>query len=53
MIPAENTVSIRILDVIRRIFGSRGDDVAETQRKLHNEKLHNLYPSPGVIRTIK
>jgi hypothetical protein len=21
-------------------------------RKLHNEELHNLYPSPGIIRTM-
>jgi hypothetical protein len=39
--------------VQRRIFGPRRDDVTGDWRKLHNEKLHNLYSSPNVIRMIK
>jgi hypothetical protein len=39
--------------VLRRIFGLRRDEVIEGWRKLHNEELHNLYPSPGIIRMIK
>jgi hypothetical protein len=38
--------------VLRRIFGSR-EEVARGWRKLHNEELHNLYPSPNIIRVIK
>jgi hypothetical protein len=39
--------------VLRRIFGSRRDEVTEDCRKLHNEELHNLYSSPNIIRMIK
>jgi hypothetical protein len=35
--------------VLRRTFGPKTGD----WRKLHNEELHNLYPSPNIIRTIK
>jgi hypothetical protein len=39
--------------VLRRIFGPKRDDVIGGWRKLHNEKLHNLYCSPSIIRIIK
>jgi hypothetical protein len=39
--------------VLRRIFGPKRDEVAEGCRKLHNEELHNLYPSPSTIRMMK
>jgi hypothetical protein len=39
--------------VLRRIFGPKRDEVVGNCRKLHNEELHNLYSSPGVIRMIK
>jgi hypothetical protein len=39
--------------VQRRIFGPKRDDVKGRWRKLHNEELHNLYSSPGIIRMIK
>jgi hypothetical protein len=39
--------------VLRRIFGPKRDDVTGDWRKLHNEELHNLYPSPNIIRMIK
>jgi hypothetical protein len=29
------------------------DEVIRGWRKLHNEELHNLYPSPSLIRMIK
>jgi hypothetical protein len=38
--------------VLRRIFGPKRDEVTEEWRKLHNEELHNLYPSPDIIRQI-
>jgi hypothetical protein len=38
--------------VLRRIFGPKGDEVVGGWRKLYNEKLHNLYSSPSIIRMI-
>jgi hypothetical protein len=38
--------------VLRRIFGPKRDEVTGGWRKLHNEELHNLYPSPSIIRVI-
>jgi hypothetical protein len=39
--------------VLRRIFGTKRDKMIGCWRKLHNEELHSLYPSPGIIRMIK
>jgi hypothetical protein len=39
--------------VLRRIFGSKKDEVIGGWRKLHNAELHNLYSSPSIIRMIK
>jgi hypothetical protein len=39
--------------VLRRLFGPKRDEVMGGWRKLHNEELHNLYPSPSIIRMIK
>ena len=38
---------------LRRIFGSRGDEVTGDLRKLHNEELNELYCSPDIIGVIK
>jgi hypothetical protein len=38
--------------MLRRIFGPKRDDVTGEWRKLHNEKLHDLYSSPSIIRII-
>jgi len=38
--------------VFRRIFGPKMEEVAVDWRKLHNEKLHNLYASPNIIKVI-
>jgi hypothetical protein len=37
---------------LRRIFGQKGEEVTGGWRKLHKEELHNLYPSPSIIRMI-
>jgi hypothetical protein len=39
--------------VLRRIFGPKRDEVTGEWRKLHNEELRDLYPSPSIIRIIK
>jgi hypothetical protein len=43
--------------VLRKIFGPKRDEVTGGWRggwrKLHNEKFHNLYSSPVIIRMIK
>jgi hypothetical protein len=38
--------------VLRRILGSKRDEVMGDWRKMHNEELHNLYSSPYIIRMI-
>jgi hypothetical protein len=35
--------------VLRRIFGSKRDEMVGGWRKLHNEELHNFYSSPHII----
>jgi hypothetical protein len=39
--------------VLRRLFGTKRDEVTGEWRKLHNEELHDLYSSPSIIRIIK
>jgi hypothetical protein len=39
--------------VLRRIFGSKRDEVTGGRKKLHNEELHNLCYSQIIIRMIK
>jgi hypothetical protein len=39
--------------VLRRIFGPKRNEVTGEWRKLHNEKLHDLYSSRSIIRMIR
>ena len=39
--------------VLRRIFGPRRDEVTGEWKRLHNEELSDLYPSPNIVRVIK
>jgi hypothetical protein len=39
--------------VLRRIFGTKRDEVTGGKRKLQNEELHSLFSSPSIIRMIK
>ena len=39
--------------VLRRIFGTKRDEVTGEWRKLLHEELNNLYSSPNIIRVIK
>jgi hypothetical protein len=38
---------------LRRIFGSKRDELTGELRKLHNEKLNDLYCSPNITRMFK
>ena len=46
---------LRVSDyrVLRRIFGHKKNEIMGECRKLHNEKLNDLYSSPNIIRVIK
>ena len=39
--------------VLRRVFGPTRDDVTGEWRKLHNEKLSDLYSLPNIVRVVK
>jgi len=39
--------------VLRRIFGSRRDEVTGEWRRLQNEERNDLYSSPNIVRVIK
>ena len=39
--------------VLKRLFGSKRDEVTGEWRKLHNVELNDLYSSPNIIRVIK
>jgi hypothetical protein len=38
--------------VLRGIFGPKREEVAGGWRRLHNEELHNLFGSPGILSVI-
>ena len=39
--------------VLKRIFGSKRDEITGEWRKLHNEELNDLYSSLNIVRVIK
>jgi hypothetical protein len=39
--------------VLRRISGPKRDEIIGGWRKMHNEKVHNLYSSPNKVRDDK
>jgi hypothetical protein len=39
--------------VLRRVFGSKRDEVTGEWRKLHNEELSDLYSLPNILLVVK
>jgi len=39
--------------LLRRIFGLKSDEVTGEWKRVHNEELNHLYPSPNFVRVIK
>ena len=39
--------------MLRRVFGSKRDEVTGEWRKLHNEELRDLYSLPNIVRMVK
>ena len=39
--------------VLRRVFGSKRDEVTGEWKKLHNEDLSDLYSLPNIVRVVK
>jgi hypothetical protein len=46
---------LRVIEnrVLRTIFEPKRDEVTRKWIKLHNDKLHDLYSSPTIVRVIK
>ena len=40
-------------NMVLRIFGPRGDELAGEWRRLRNEDVNDLYSSPNIVRVIK
>jgi len=39
--------------VLRRVFGTKRDEVTGEWRKLHNEELSDLHCLPNIVRVVK
>jgi hypothetical protein len=39
--------------VLRRISGPKRNEMIGDWREMHNEELHNLWPSPNIVRINK
>jgi hypothetical protein len=49
----ERTVRVFENRVLRKIFGSKGDNITGDWRRLHNTELYDLYYSTNIIQEIK
>jgi hypothetical protein len=41
------------MNIMRRVFGSKRDEVTGEWRKLHNEELSDLYSLPNIVWVVK
>ena len=39
--------------VLRKVYGPKRDEVTGEWRKLHNQKLNDLYSLPNIVRVVK
>jgi hypothetical protein len=39
--------------VLKRIFGTRSDEVTGERKRMHNERLNNEYTSSNIVPVIK
>jgi hypothetical protein len=39
--------------VLRRVFGTKRDEITGEWRKLHKEELRDLYSLPNIVRVVK
>jgi hypothetical protein len=48
-------VRLRVFEnrMLRRVFGSKRDEIKGGLRKLHDEELNDLHCSPNIVRVIK
>jgi hypothetical protein len=53
MLREEHRLKVFENTVLRRIFGPKRDEVTGGWRKVHNEELHGLYYTSGIVRVIK
>jgi hypothetical protein len=49
----EHRLSVLENSVLRRIFGTKRDEVTGERRKLHNDELNDQYCSPVIVRVAK
>ena len=49
----ERTLRVFENRVLRRVFGSKRDEVTGEWRKLHNKNLRDLYSLPNIVRVVK
>jgi len=49
----ERTVRVFKNRVLRKIFGSKGDNITGDWRRLHNRELYDQYYSRNIIQEIK
>jgi hypothetical protein len=49
----ERRLRVFVNRVLRRVFGSKRDEVTGEWRKLHNEELNDLYSLPNTVRMVK
>ena len=49
----EHRLRVNEKRVLRRVFGSKMDELTSEWRKLHNEELSDMYSLPNIVRVIK